>query len=66
MFQPQQKIVPVSDTRSDEYIGWACDGDDVAKGKARAGILAHNSVLASRRAGKKIVYKDDCDDKPTS
>lgn len=60
------KVVPVSDTRWAKPIQWACDGPDSAKGKARAGIIEHNSRLASVKAGKKVVYADDCQEKPTS
>lgn len=63
---PSEKIVPVSDTRWAKSIPWACDGPDAAKGKARQGIIEHNSRLASVKAGKKVVYSDDCQEKPTS
>ena len=49
--------VPVSDLRSFKPIRWSCE---TASGEARAGIIAHNSVLASLKGGKKVVYADDC------
>lgn len=61
-------MVPVSDTRWAKPIQWACEGPDAAKGRAREGIIAHNSALASVKAGRKIVYEDDCpkESKPAS
>lgn len=55
-----EKPVPVTDLRPFKPIPWACEGPDAAKGKARSGIIAHNSKLASLKAGKEIVYADDC------
>ena len=59
-------MVPVTDTRWAKPISWACDGPDAAKGKAREGIIAHNSALASLKSGKRIVYADDCAEKKES
>ena len=62
-----QKIVPVSSTKAFRPIIWACEGPDAASGKAREGIIAHNSVLASLKTGKKTVYADHCPEaKPVS
>ena len=53
-------IVPVSNTQPYRYIKWDCEGPNVAKGEARAGIIAHNSVHAGLKAGKKVIFSDDC------
>lgn len=66
ILQKEGPPVPVSDTRWAKPIQWACDGPDAANGKARQGIIEHNSRLASVKAGKKVVYSDDCQEKPTS
>ena len=51
------QTVPVTDLRPFKPIVWSCE---TAKGAAREGIIKHNSVLASLRSGKRIVYADDC------
>ena len=63
MFQPQEKVVPVSDLRSFKPISWRCADTP----ETRKQVVAHNSVLASLKSGRKTVYSDDCPEgKPTS
>ena len=50
------QTVAVSDVRSFKPIGWSCQ-DTVT---TRKEVVAHNSVLASLKSGKKVVYSDDC------
>ena len=56
----QVVTVPVTDLRGIDPIQWGCAGDDAAYGKARKGIIKLNSILATSRAGRKVVYADDC------
>lgn len=63
MFQPQEKVVPVSDTRSFKPISWRCEDTP----QTRKQIVAHNSVLDSLKRNKRVIYSDDCPEgKPTS
>lgn len=55
--------VPVTDLRPFKPISSSCD--DTAE--TRKEIRAHNSVLASLKTGKRVVYSDPCPEKaPTS
>lgn len=55
--------VPVTDLRPFKPISSSCD--DTAE--TRKEIRAHNSVLASLKSGKRVVYSDPCPtEKPTS
>lgn len=51
---------PDTSLRSFKPIHWACE-DTV---QTRKEVIAHNSVYASLKRGKKIVYADDCPNKP--
>ena len=53
----QPVAVPVTDVRPFKPITWGCG---TASGDARKGIIEHNSVLASLKTGKEVVYTDDC------
>lgn len=57
LFGGQTTPVPVTDVRPFKPIAWRCA---TASGEARVGILEHNSVLASLKTGKEVVYTDDC------
>jgi hypothetical protein len=55
--------VPVTDLRPFRPISSSC----VDTAETRKEIRAHNSVLASLKTGKRVVYSDPCPtEKPTS
>jgi hypothetical protein len=55
--------VPVTDLRPFRPISSSC----VDTAETRREIRAHNSVLASLKSGKRVVYSDPCPtEKPTS
>jgi hypothetical protein len=55
--------VPVTDLRPFHPISSSC----VDTAETRREIRAHNSVLASLKSGKRVVYSDPCPtEKPTS
>jgi hypothetical protein len=55
--------VPVTDLRPFRPISSSC----VDTAETRKEIRAHNSVLASLKSGKRVVYSDPCPtEKPTS
>jgi hypothetical protein len=54
--------VPVTDLRPFKPISSSC----VDTAETRREIRAHNSVLASLKSGKRVVYSDPCTEKPTS
>jgi len=55
--------VPVTDLRPFKPISSSC----VDTVETRKEIRAHNSVLASLKTGKRVVYSDPCpENKPTS
>ena len=54
--------VPIVDLRPWKPISSSC-GDTA---ETRKEIRAHNSVLASLKSGKRVVYSDPCTEKPTS
>lgn len=55
--------VPVTDLRPFKPISSSC----VDTAETRREIRAHNSVLASLKSGKRVVYSDPCPtEKPTS
>ena len=60
LFGGEPVTVPVTDLRGIESIKWECDGANAAKGTARKGVLAVNSILASHQAKKDVVYGDHC------
>jgi len=55
--------VPVTDLRPFKPISSSCADTE----QTRKEIRAHNSVLASLKSGKRVVYSDPCPtEKPTS
>ncbi len=55
--------VPVTDLRPFRPISSSCDDTS----ETRKEVRAHNSVLASLKTGKRVVYSDPCPtEKPTS
>jgi hypothetical protein len=58
-----REVVPVTDLRPFKPISSSC----VDTSETRREIRAHNSVLASLKTGRKVVYSDPCPpEKPTS
>lgn len=51
-----EKPVPVHDLRPWKPIKWKCADTE----ETRKQVIAHNSVYASLKSGKKVVYADDC------
>ena len=57
------EVVPVADTRPFKIIKASCKDTP----ETRKQVDQHNSVLDTLRSGKRVVYKDDCEEaKPTT
>lgn len=52
----QVAVTPDSGLRSFKPIRWSCADTP----ETRKQVVAHNSVYASLKAGKKVIYADDC------
>ena len=48
---------PVTNLKPFKPISWQC----IDSPETRKQILAHNSVLATLKSGKRTVYSDDCE-----
>lgn len=53
---PPKEKVPVTNLRPFKPIEWSCQDTK----ETRAQVIAHNSVLATLKTGKKTLYSDDC------
>ncbi len=53
---PQSEKPPVTNLKPFKAIGWDCKDTP----ETRKQVIAHNSVLATLKSGKKTVYADDC------
>ena len=53
----QTVVTPKSSLRAFRPITWTCADTE----ETRRQIVAHNSVYATLRTGRKVVYADDCE-----
>lgn len=54
--ETQPKEIPTTNLKPFKPIGWSCQDTK----ETRQQVIAHNSVLATLKSGKKTVYSDDC------
>jgi hypothetical protein len=55
-------VTPKSSLKAFVPIYWSCKDTK----ETRRQVIAHNSVFDTLRKGRKVVYADDCVEKPTS